>query len=387
MAYHKFITAVLPEHSRSAMDRLLQAEEKEAEKYTITTTKELQAIKKAAQAQVEAEINMGDMVGMRHTSDARNRKMEDASDTIEIDNMVYFNINYEQFNMIFRNDAIVDFATERINRTAGQVLKGFLDFAKDKMKSLKEDDTPAATPMHIANILAPDLLTQGDIVLQQDILDSHSNRKPSTQETLRGYINLLKLDQSGFLKTRDDLGSNQYSINLYKLRLSMKRKILETLLRERLGVATCRIVRILIEKGKLDESQVQKLAMLPPKDTREKLALLHLHGFVEIQEVPRSADRAPGRSFHLWYVPLEKCYEEILVDIYRVLGNLQQRKKNELAIRSRLLEKLNRKDVIENMDLLSDGDKAEKDNMEKVLARLETSIARLDSMVMILRDF
>lgn len=241
--------------------------------------------------------------------------------------------------------------------------------------------------MHIANILSSDLLTQGDIVLQQDILDNHSNRNPSTQETLRGYINLLKMDQSGFLKARDDLGSNQYSVNLSKLRLSMKRKILETLLRERLGVATCRIVRILIEKGKLDESQVQKLAMLPPKDTREKLALLHLHGFVEIQEVPRSADRAPGRSFHLWYVPLEKCYEEILVDIYRVLGNIQQRKKHELSIRSRLLEKLNRKDVMENMDLLSDADKAEKENMEKVLTRLETSITRLDSMVMILRDF
>jgi DNA-directed RNA polymerase III subunit RPC3 len=226
--------------------------------------------------------------------------------------------------------------------------------------------------MHIANLLSSDILTQGDIILQQDLFDK--NKKPSAQEVVRGYITLLKMDQAGFIKNRDERGANQFTVNLAKLRESMKRKLLESLLRERLGVATCRIARILIEKGKLDESQVQKLAMLPPKDTREKLAQLNLHGFVEIQEVPKSADRAPGRSFHLWYVPLEKCYKE-------------QRKKEELALRSRLLEKLNRQDVKENMDLLSDGDKANMANMDKVLQRLETSKNRLDAMVMILRDF
>lgn len=239
--------------------------------------------------------------------------------------------------------------------------------------------------MHIANLLSSDILTQGDIILQQDLFDK--NKKPSAQEVVRGYITLLKMDQAGFIKNKDERGANQFTVNLAKLRESMKRKLLESLLRERLGVATCRIARILIEKGKLDESQVQKLAMLPPKDTREKLAQLNLHGFVEIQEVPKSADRAPGRSFHLWYVPLEKCYKELLVDVYRVIGNLQQRKKEELSLRSRLLEKLNRQDVKENMDLLSDGDKANMANMDKVLQRLETSKNRLDAMVMILRDF
>lgn len=162
---------------------------------------------------------------------------------------------------------------------------------------------------------------------------------------------------------------------------------MEGLVQERYGVATCRILRILIERGKLDESQVQKFAMLPPKDTREKLALLKTKGFVEIQEIPRSADRAPGRCFHLWYVPVEKCYEELLVDSYRIICNLQQRKQNEIAKRKRLIDILNRKDVIENPDLLGDGDKKELANMNKILERLEVSKSRMDSVVMILRDF
>jgi DNA-directed RNA polymerase III subunit RPC3 len=68
MANKRYITAVLPEHSRSALDRLLAAEEKEAEKYTITTTKELQAIKRAAYDQIQAEFNVDEMAGMVRTN-------------------------------------------------------------------------------------------------------------------------------------------------------------------------------------------------------------------------------------------------------------------------------------------------------------------------------
>lgn len=198
---------------------------------------------------------------------------------------------------------------------------------------------------------------------------------------------MLKTDAAGFVKSKDERGANQFAVNFEKLRYTMKRKVMEGLVQERYGVATCRILRILIERGKLDESQVQKLAMLPPKDTREKLALLKTKGFVEIQEIPRSADRAPGRCFHLWYVPVEKCYQELLVDSYRIICNLQQRKQNELAIRKRLIDKINRKDVIENPELLGEGEKREIAAMDKILERLEVSKSRMDSVVMILRDF
>ncbi|KAF7722661.1 RNA polymerase III subunit C82 [Apophysomyces ossiformis] len=393
LAAEHLIMAVMPEHSRSAIDRFLAAEEKESEKYTITTAKELQAIKRAAQAQVDAEYSMNENIGMKRKAvdamgrEGKRRNYENGAEQeeeIEIDESVFFAINYERYNMLFRNDAIVDFATLRINRTAGQIVKAFFDYGKDKMKSLKEEDSPSATPLHIANIVPPEVAGQGDLVLQPD--PTEPNRKPTLQETIRGYIMLLKTDQAGFVKSKDERGASQFAVNFAKLRQSMKRRLLEGLVREKYGVATCRILRILIEKGKLDESQVQKLAMLPPKDTREKLGLLNTKGFVEIQEVPRSADRAPGRSFHLWYVPLEKIYQELLVDAYRTIGNLQQRKREELKIRSRLLDKLNREDVKENMDLLGEGDKAEVAQMEKVLERIEVSKKRIDEMVMVLRD-
>ncbi|KAI8367764.1 RNA polymerase III subunit RPC82-domain-containing protein [Blakeslea trispora] len=384
------------------MDRYLAATEKESEKYTIMTSKELASIKSAAKAQVEAEYGSVETVGMKrkvidpldyqrkraaidHFADGLDGEGEEDQED-EVDEKVYFSVNYDKFNMIFRNDSIVDYATERINRTAGEIVKAFLEFGKDKMKTLKENDSPSATPIHIANMVAKtDISSRGDISLPKDPLEP--KKGPSLQEIVRGYITLLKTDAAGFVKAKDERGANQFSVNFEKLRFTMKRKMIEGLVRERYGVATCRIMRILIERGKLDESQVQKLAMLPPKDTREKLALLKTKGFCEIQEIPRSADRAPSRCFHLWYVPLEKCYQELLVDAYRAICNLQQRKEYELSIRKRLIDKVNRKDVIENPDLLSESEKKEIANMDKIVERLEVAKSRIDTLIMILRDF
>ncbi|KAI7866936.1 RNA polymerase III subunit RPC82-domain-containing protein [Mucor mucedo] len=388
----------MPEHSRSTVDRFLAATEKESEKYTIMTSKEIQTIRNTAKAQIDAEYASSETIGVKRKAldphDYQRKRAaidefgdyEEEEETIEVDEKIFFSVNYDKFNMVFRNDSIVDFATERINRTAGEIVKAFLEHGKDKMKMLKENDSPSATPIHIANLISKtDIASRKDINLPKDILEP--NKPPSLQDTVRGYITLLKTDAAGFVKSKDERGANQYAVNFEKLRYTMKRKVMEGLVQERYGVATCRIMRILIERGKLDESQVQKLAMLPPKDTREKLALLKTKGFVEIQEIPRSADRAPGRCFHLWYVPVEKCYQELLVDSYRIICNLQQRKQNELAIRKRLIDKINRKDVIENPELLGEGEKREIAAMDKILERLEVSKSRMDSVVMILRDF
>jgi DNA-directed RNA polymerase III subunit RPC3 len=64
MAIEQFIIAVLPQHSRSMQDKYFEAEERELEKYTITTAKELQSIKSAAKASVEAVFKQTEFIGM-----------------------------------------------------------------------------------------------------------------------------------------------------------------------------------------------------------------------------------------------------------------------------------------------------------------------------------
>jgi DNA-directed RNA polymerase III subunit RPC3 len=149
-----YIRAVMPEHSRSTMDRFLAATEKESEKYTIMTSKELETIKQTARAQIDAEYSSVETIGMkrkvldpmdyqrkRAAMDCYGDDDDEEVDQAEVDEKVFFSVNYDKFNMVFRNESIVDFATERINRTAGEIIKAFLEYGKDKMKMLKEEDS------------------------------------------------------------------------------------------------------------------------------------------------------------------------------------------------------------------------------------------------------
>lgn len=180
-------------------------------------------------------------------------------------------------------------------------MKTFFRFGKEKMKIVKEEfsrkydglskwewlelishcSIAATSVTHIANMLEPEVFTRGDIVLPVD--PQNPRKKPSINEVVQGYVDLLRADPSGFIKLRDELGSSQFSVNFGKLRYAMKKNLFEGLLADRYGEASCRIIRILIDKGKLDESQIQKYAMLPPKDVRHKLDILLTANIVEIQ--------------------------------------------------------------------------------------------------------
>lgn len=300
---------------------------------------------------------------------------------------------------------VVEFATDRINRTAGIVIKTFFRHGKEKLKDIKDDysrmltcqtmiithsllRTAAATPSHIANMLDADVFQRGDLLLDltPGVIKRKEQQPPDVSQVVNGYFQLLLSDNAGFLKRRDELGANQYAVNFKRVGHVMKRHVFESLLKERFGVASCRLVRILLDKGKLEEAQIQKLAMLPPKDVRFKLGVLLTHGIVDIQEVPRSGDRATSRSFLLWFVSIDKCFEALITDIHRTITNLQQRKNEELVRRSRLLEKLGRIDVLANMELLNEIDKAEVSKMDNIVSRIEIAKDRLDAMLMILRD-
>jgi DNA-directed RNA polymerase III subunit RPC3 len=89
----------------------------------------------------------------------------------------------------------------------------------------------------------------------------------------------------------------------------LRRRVLEAVARERHGDAGVRIVRLLLQTGKMDERQISKVAMMPGKDVRPLLNAMSAEALVSLQEVPRTADRNPTRTFYLWCarLPLPLC--------------------------------------------------------------------------------
>ena len=48
--------------------------------------------------------------------------------------------------------------------------------------------------------------------------------------------------------------------------------------------------------------QISKVGMMAPKDVRPLLSAMAADSLISLQEVPKSADRNPARTFFLWSV-------------------------------------------------------------------------------------
>lgn len=111
--------------------------------------------------------------------------------------------------------------------------------------------------------------------------------------------------------------------------------------------------------------------MLAPKDVRVITAALSASSLLELQEVPRSADRAPSRTFYLWHVDLARAYAAMISHLYKTMANLIQRKAAELEKKRGLVERRNRVDVRESGgELLGEVDKKEGKELDDKLLKL-----------------
>ena len=114
-------------------------------------------------------------------------------------------------------------------------------------------------------------------------------------------------------------GSSKVQVEFDIISRRLRRRVLEAVTRERHGDDGVRILRLLLDAGKMDEKQVRpcfpphetgssivfqisKVAMIAAKDVRPLLSALATDSLISIQDVPKSADRNPTRTFYLWQV-------------------------------------------------------------------------------------
>lgn len=213
-----------------------------------------------------------------------------------------------------------------------------------------------------------------------------SNIKPLIGECLEKYIEVLEEDQMKIL--RKDAGrTGQYIIHLKAAARILKRNLIQDIVATRFGSAYVRIVNMLLEKGKLEEKQISRFSMMPVKDVREKLTTLCTFGVLNLQEVPKTNDRTPSRTFYLWEVMLDRAADQLTDRLFHTMGNLRQRRFVERSKRAVLLDKCERTDVKANDALLNSAEKRELETLNGVLEMLEVQEQRIAEMVMTLKEF
>jgi len=175
----------------------------------------------------------------------------------------------------------------------------------------------------------------------------------------------------------------------------------DAVVRERFGEPACRIFRLVLLKRQLEQKQIADEAMLPVKDTRELLYKLFKVEFVQLQEVARTADHSPSRTFYLWrvrvrtrlsrppadvrQVDLLRVIDKMCSELYRTLSKVRARLRYEVEQESKALARLESAgSAPEGVQVsLTAEQRTRLERIRRVGAALEVSLMRLDETVLL----
>uniref|UniRef100_A0A493SZN9 DNA-directed RNA polymerase III subunit RPC3 n=1 Tax=Anas platyrhynchos platyrhynchos TaxID=8840 RepID=A0A493SZN9_ANAPP len=197
------------------------------------------------------------------------------------DDGIYWQVNLERFHQHFRDQAIVSAVANRMDQTSSEIVRTMLRMSEVTTAS----GAPYTQPLSSNEIFRS--LPAGYNISKQ-VLDQ--------------YLTLLADDPLEFVGKSGDSGGGMYTVNLHKALASLATATLESIVEERFGSRCARIFRLLLRKKHLEQKQVEDFAMIPAKEAKEMLYRMLSENFVALQEIPKTPDHAPSRTFYLYTV-------------------------------------------------------------------------------------
>ncbi|KAM9109834.1 DNA-directed RNA polymerase III subunit RPC3 isoform 4-T4 [Megaptera novaeangliae] len=167
-----------------------------------------------------------------------------------------------------------------------------------------------------------------------------------SKQVLDQYLTLLADDPLEFVGKSGDSGGGMYVINLHKALGSLATATLESVVQERFGSRCARIFRLVLQKKHLEQKQVEDFAMIPAKEAKDMLYKMLSENFISLQEIPKTPDHAPSRTFYLYTVNILSAARMLLHRCYKSVANLIERRQFETKENKRLLEKSQRVEAI-----------------------------------------
>ena len=314
----------------------------------------------------------------------------DESGVVALTEQGYYRVNVHKCNILLRNQLIARYAALRVHPSCGPIMQALLKSITPNLHhcALNPSETAADT-FGMARIthLVPDTplsLCSSAASTSSSHLSVSTARDRMTQ--LREFIISLCLDEAAFLHDTD-MSRSTFSIPISPTLTHLRSQTIQSTLLDRFSPAALRIYRLLDQtRGPLDEKAVHKKCLLDLKQTRQWLFRLLQAGYVELQEVPRTADRAPSRTTYLYRVNPHVA-ASVVQGVYKSVFNLQQRARGESEQSAWLVQKAQRKDVREDPELLSVAERKALTKLASVRQYCVASQILLDRTLAILRDF
>jgi len=420
------IQHVSPQDRQLALELMLRKSQK-----GIPTTKSLREIKGKVASIINEEDrrdwegatdNADDLrLGLIHkpTSDpsrdkrAKRRSNTDVSaarDTVDIDPEVWLRVHYDFFHIRMRNTIITRAVSNKYNAVTGDVMRYMLDADRPGIAPCERDERSRPISVTaLAHRIPSDARIQRGLDRRSIMGHNESSNKtstPSTSELVAEYVAILSCNDSisstvrrtRFLApcssgTMTSAGggtrvSTTFSVEYVNIVEQIQLRMIRDVVVERFGSMAGRIFTILVEKGKLEEKHISKVGLISMSETRDICSRLFAASILSLQEVPKSNERNPQRTFFLWFVDVLKCKSWLLDQLYKTLVQLSRRRLYEQSQRTLLLQKSERTDVREDaVGLLTDWERKELASLQSVQEAITVAETRVVRDVFLLQHF
>ena len=332
-------------------------------------------------------------------------------------------VNYQKFDVSLRNRRLVELAEQHTTPVTSQIYDALLARIEAKTPACRTQEEAVlegeegvqyseAIPLHTISSDMPNLelggviagvgdsgdgaddkLTNGDVADDEEDEDEDEDDNPGGNSQSRifqieQHLSLLAQEPYLFATRKMESGIITWAVEFRHLARKLRHLELERLIEARFGSVAVRVVRVLGAKGRLDEKRLQEISLMASKDLRQILAQMEAAGFIDLQEVPRDAQRQPSRTLYLWFYDPDRACTMVVEDIYKTMSRCLQRLKVEREKIKSLLQKAERTDVKANMDrYLSEGERQMLHEWQEKEALILGEVSRLDDMVAVLRDY
>lgn len=311
----------------------------------------------------------------------RSAKRARMDSSVHGDEGIYWQVNFERFHQYFRDQAIITAVANKLDKTSSEIVRTML-----RMSEVTTSPSASCTRPLSANEIFRSLPVGYNIA--RPILDQ--------------YLTLLVDDPMEFVGKAGESGGGMFVVNLHRSLANLARATLESAVQERFGSRSARIFRLLLRKRHLEQKQVEDFAMIPAKEAKDMLYTLLSQNLVQLQEVPKTPDYAPSRTFYLYTVNQLPTARMLLQNSFKTVANLIERRLFETRESKRLLEKSQRIEAIlaslqasgaepeqltEVEEMITAPEKQQLDSLKLHINKLDSAENQVDDTIFVLESY
>eukprot|EP01119_Soliformovum_irregulare_P022018 TRINITY_DN7440_c0_g1_i1.p1 TRINITY_DN7440_c0_g1~~TRINITY_DN7440_c0_g1_i1.p1 ORF type:complete len:483 (-),score=148.68 TRINITY_DN7440_c0_g1_i1:14-1327(-) len=269
-------------------------------------------------------------------------------------------VNFERFNIRFRNELCIEAVREKFDAVASDCLRIIVSVVEPAMKGLSDETSRPFRVSEIFDVLK-EKRSSGDMSIG-DLMHYCDQMSKST---------LPILEKVGGMDTE-----TQYVLQVKKIVLVLQQRLIESVIAQKFGGKAARLWKIILEKKLIEQKQIAQIAMVSFPETCENLYRLLQQKYVSLVEVPRTADRAPQKNIYLWNTSFNEVMIMITEQIFKTIFNLRKRLYMHVGASYPLLSKAEA-----DQSKLTQQELDTIDRIQALEDQIEVDVLRLDDMI------